>query len=219
VLDRRAVFCPSTKAPLGRSRARATASVRQRGTHARSGRAGARTPTAPETAASRLQSSGHTVVSAGAPLVQSASQARTSSDARIARASGRVGGVQPTQLVAAAQACRKVDDGRMGATAIETASVPMTDLVGSTAMADRLGPTAAEGIRQEPFGPLRGALQCTGGRGVKSLGDGLLVAFSSAFESLACPVQRYRGSAMRIGESVNPISRIASLSRGLDSTT
>jgi class 3 adenylate cyclase len=79
----------------------------------------------------------------------------------------------------------------MGATAIETVSVPMTDLVDSTAMADRLGPAAAEELRQEHFGPLRGALQRTGGRGVKGLGDGLIVAFSSASESLACPVQRY----------------------------
>jgi class 3 adenylate cyclase len=77
----------------------------------------------------------------------------------------------------------------MGATAIETVSVLMTDLVGSTAMADRLGPAAAEELRQEQFGLLRGALHRTGGREVKNLGDGLMVAFSSASESLACAVQ------------------------------
>ena len=65
----------------------------------------------------------------------------------------------------------------------------MTDLVGSTAMADRVGPEAAEELRQEHFGLLRGALEQAGGREVKNLGDGLMVVFSSASESLACAVQ------------------------------
>lgn len=42
--------------------------------------------------------------------------------------------------------------------ATETVSVLMTDLVGSTAMADRVGPEAAEGLRLEHFGLLRGPL-------------------------------------------------------------
>jgi hypothetical protein len=76
----------------------------------------------------------------------------------------------------------------MSATAPEMAAVPMTDLVGSTAMADRVGPVAAEELRTEHFGLLRGALERTGGREVKNLGDGLMVVFSSASESLACAV-------------------------------
>ncbi len=62
----------------------------------------------------------------------------------------------------------------------------MTDLVGSTAIADRVGPEAAESLRAEHFGLLRGALERTGGREVKNLGDGLMVVFSSASESLSC---------------------------------
>ncbi len=77
----------------------------------------------------------------------------------------------------------------MSSAAIETVSVLMTDLVGSTAMADRVGQAAAERLRQEHFGLLRGALERTGGREVKNLGDGLMVVFSSASESLACAVQ------------------------------
>ena len=50
----------------------------------------------------------------------------------------------------------------MSSTAIETVSVLMTDLVGSTAMADRLGPVAAEELRTEHFGLLRGALERSG---------------------------------------------------------
>ena len=65
----------------------------------------------------------------------------------------------------------------------------MTDLVSSTAIADRVGPEAAEGLRLEHFGLLRGALEGTGGREVKNLGDGLMVVFSSAAQSLACAAQ------------------------------
>jgi class 3 adenylate cyclase/tetratricopeptide (TPR) repeat protein len=70
--------------------------------------------------------------------------------------------------------------------ATETLSVLMTDLVGSTAMAERVGPEAAEGLRLEHFGLLRGALERTGGREVKNLGDGLMVVFSSASQALEC---------------------------------
>jgi class 3 adenylate cyclase/tetratricopeptide (TPR) repeat protein len=68
-------------------------------------------------------------------------------------------------------------------------AVLMTDLVGSTAMADRVGAAGAEELRTEHFGLLRGALGESGGREVKNLGDGLMVVFSSASQSLACAVQ------------------------------
>ena len=77
----------------------------------------------------------------------------------------------------------------MSSTATEMVAVLMTDLVGSTAMADRVGPVVAEDLRTEHFGLLRGTLERTAGREVKNLGDGLMVVFSSASESLACAVQ------------------------------
>ncbi len=64
----------------------------------------------------------------------------------------------------------------------------MTDLVGSTAMADRVGPEAAEELRTEHFGLLRGALERSAGREVKNLGDGLMVVFDSAAQSLSCAI-------------------------------
>jgi class 3 adenylate cyclase/tetratricopeptide (TPR) repeat protein len=76
----------------------------------------------------------------------------------------------------------------MSSTATEIVAVLMTDLVGSTAIADRIGPEAAEDLRTEHFGLLRGALQRTAGREVKNLGDGLMVVFGSAAQSLACAV-------------------------------
>ena len=68
----------------------------------------------------------------------------------------------------------------VSASTTEMVAVLMTDLVGSTAMADRVGPSAAEELRMEHFGLLRGALGESGGREVKNLGDGLMVVFSSA---------------------------------------
>jgi class 3 adenylate cyclase/tetratricopeptide (TPR) repeat protein len=76
------------------------------------------------------------------------------------------------------------DDGRVSSQATETVSVLMTDLVGSTAMADRVGPATAEALRAEHFGLLRGALERAGGREVKNLGDGLMVVFASAARAL-----------------------------------
>ena len=84
---------------------------------------------------------------------------------------------------------RKSDDWRVSSTATEMVSVLMTDVVGSTAIADRVGPEAAEGLRVEHFGLLRGALERTGGREVKNLGDGLMVVFSSASQALSCAAQ------------------------------
>jgi class 3 adenylate cyclase len=96
---------------------------------------------------------------------------------------------QAAQRDVVAPVCRSADDGRMSPTAVQTVSVLMTDLVGSTAMADRLGPAAAEELRTEHFALLRGALERSGGREVKNLGDGLMVVFDSAAQSLACAVQ------------------------------
>ena len=76
----------------------------------------------------------------------------------------------------------------MSGPATQMVVVLMTDLVGSTAIADRLGSVAAEELRTEHFELLRGALERTGGREVKNLGDGLMVVFDSAAQSLACAV-------------------------------
>jgi class 3 adenylate cyclase len=76
----------------------------------------------------------------------------------------------------------------VSSTATEMVAVLMTDLVGSTAIADRVGPAAAEELRQEHFAVLRGTFERTAGREVKNLGDGLMVVFDSAARSLACAV-------------------------------
>jgi class 3 adenylate cyclase len=69
-----------------------------------------------------------------------------------------------------------------------TATFVFTDLVDSTATAARLGPDAAEELRQTHFRLLRGAVVGSGGTEVKNLGDGLMVMFSSPSRALACAV-------------------------------
>jgi class 3 adenylate cyclase/tetratricopeptide (TPR) repeat protein len=66
-----------------------------------------------------------------------------------------------------------------------TATFVFTDLVDSTATAARLGPEAAEALRQTHFRLLRGAVSASGGTEVKNLGDGLMVMYSSPSRALA----------------------------------
>jgi class 3 adenylate cyclase len=66
-----------------------------------------------------------------------------------------------------------------------TATFVFTDLVDSTATAARVGPEAAEQLRQTHFKLLRGAVTASGGTEVKNLGDGLMVMYSSPSRALA----------------------------------
>jgi class 3 adenylate cyclase/tetratricopeptide (TPR) repeat protein len=70
----------------------------------------------------------------------------------------------------------------------ESVAILFTDLVGSTALATRVGPEQAEELRLEHFGLLRAALAEHGGREVKNLGDGLMVVFGSPSSALAAGV-------------------------------
>src|SRR4051794_11513189 len=65
------------------------------------------------------------------------------------------------------------------------ATFVFTDLVDSTATAARLGPEAAEELRQAHFRLLRGAVAAAGGTEVKNLGDGLMVMFTSPSRALS----------------------------------
>lgn len=67
-----------------------------------------------------------------------------------------------------------------------------TDVVGSTRLLDRLGEDATEELRRRHFSLLREVVASTGGREVKSLGDGLMVAFASPVGALRCAVEMQR---------------------------
>jgi class 3 adenylate cyclase/tetratricopeptide (TPR) repeat protein len=88
-----------------------------------------------------------------------------------------------------------------------------TDLVGSTEMAARLSAERADELRQMHFAALREEIRDHAGTEVKSLGDGLMVAFGAASDAVACAVtmqqavqrqnRRVRGGlAMRVGVAV-----------------
>lgn len=61
-----------------------------------------------------------------------------------------------------------------------------TDLAGSTEIFERLGDEAGERFLREHFATLREAIARYGGREVKTLGDGVMVAFASASNAAAC---------------------------------
>jgi class 3 adenylate cyclase len=63
-----------------------------------------------------------------------------------------------------------------------------TDAVGSTTLLDRLGDRAAHELRRRHFALLRTAISGHAGTEVKSLGDGLMVAFTDAPSAVACAV-------------------------------
>ena len=67
-----------------------------------------------------------------------------------------------------------------------------TDVVGSTALLDRLGDHVAHAFRRRHFALLRTAIRENAGIEVKSLGDGLMVAFADARSAVACAVAMQR---------------------------
>ncbi len=64
-------------------------------------------------------------------------------------------------------------------------TILFTDLVGSTAMAQELGDHAADDIRRAHFEQLRRAVATTDGTEVKTIGDAMMVSYTSAADAIA----------------------------------
>jgi class 3 adenylate cyclase len=79
-------------------------------------------------------------------------------------------------------------------------TVMFTDLVQSTELAQRLGTEKAEVLRRSHFALLRELVAMHGGHEVKSLGDGLMVVFSSATDAVKCAVAIQQAIARDIGD-------------------
>jgi class 3 adenylate cyclase/DNA-binding CsgD family transcriptional regulator/tetratricopeptide (TPR) repeat protein len=73
--------------------------------------------------------------------------------------------------------------------ATETVTVLFTDMVGATALLERVGPTDADGIRREHLATLRVPVAAHGGREVKNVGDGLMVVFPSSSAAVHCAIE------------------------------
>jgi DNA-binding SARP family transcriptional activator/tetratricopeptide (TPR) repeat protein len=80
-----------------------------------------------------------------------------------------------------------------------------TDLVGSTELLGELGEEAAEEVRQSHFGVLRAAIDVHGGEEVKSLGDGLMVVFSSPLGALRAAVAMQQAVATERPSGSRPL--------------
>ena len=91
----------------------------------------------------------------------------------------------------------------MGTT--QTVSLLFTDLVGSTTLATRLGPSAADDLRREHFGVLREAIRDHGGTEVKNLGDGLMVSFDGVAAAVNCAVAMQQGLERRNRRASPPL--------------
>jgi class 3 adenylate cyclase len=78
---------------------------------------------------------------------------------------------------------------------LEHVAILFTDVVGSTELLDRLGDVAAHHLRRRHFALLRRVIGDHGGREVKSLGDGLMVAFAATADAVACALAMQRAVA------------------------
>src|SRR5271154_2292805 len=75
----------------------------------------------------------------------------------------------------------------------ENVAILFTDIVGSTALSQRLSPEAADDVRRSHFSILRQAIAEAGGTEVKNVGDGVMVAFTSTSAALSCAVAMQQG--------------------------
>ena len=106
----------------------------------------------------------------------------------------------------------------MGSAGVETVTILITDLVGSTQMESRVGPIVSEELREEHFGLLREAVSEAGGREVKHTGDGLMVAFGSAAAAVACAVSIQQRFEWRNRRAPEPLLIKVGVSTGDAST-
>ncbi len=80
---------------------------------------------------------------------------------------------------------------------VATTGTLLTDLVGSTELMQAAGDERAQRIFQAHYRLLRDAVAANGGHEVKTLGDGLMVAFPSAADAVRCAVAMQQAAPRR----------------------
>lgn len=93
-------------------------------------------------------------------------------------------------------------------------TIVFTDLVDSTAIETRLGPDAADRLRQVHFGLLRAAMSGAGGAEVKTTGDGLMLAFPSLSSALAGSVAAQQALERHNRKATEPLRVRIGVSHG-----
>jgi class 3 adenylate cyclase len=96
----------------------------------------------------------------------------------------------------------------------ENVTLLFTDLVGWTSLSGRLWPDTADQIRRHHFTTLESAIAACGGNEVKRLGDGTMVAFSTAAAALSCAVEMQRGVDRDNRTSAHPLGLRVGVSGG-----
>jgi len=71
-------------------------------------------------------------------------------------------------------------------------TILFTDIVGSTALTQRLGDTGAMVVLRRHDEIVREALRSTGGREIKHTGDGIMASFTSASRAVECAIEVQR---------------------------
>ncbi len=99
-------------------------------------------------------------------------------------------------------------------TSTQTVTILFTDIVGSTALAARLGPQDADCVRQAHFSLLRQALAATEGTEVKNLGDGLMAVFGSPSGAVAAAVAMQQAVEQDNRRTAEPVGLRAAMSCG-----
>jgi DNA-binding NarL/FixJ family response regulator/class 3 adenylate cyclase len=82
----------------------------------------------------------------------------------------------------------------LGAVEPSFVTIMFTDVVGSTTLYDRYGDDEADARRARHFAVMREVVAAHEGREIKSTGDGLMVAFSSAVAAVRCAVALQRAT-------------------------
>jgi class 3 adenylate cyclase/tetratricopeptide (TPR) repeat protein len=80
-----------------------------------------------------------------------------------------------------------------------TTTILFTDIVNSTQLMQRAGDEDAQRIFKAHYQLLRDAVSANGGAEVKSLGDGLMVAFTSAADAVRCAIMVQQASRRPVG--------------------
>jgi class 3 adenylate cyclase len=91
-------------------------------------------------------------------------------------------------------------------TSTTTVTVLFTDVVGNTALRQRLGDAAAERALQAHNKLIREQIAPSGGREVKTIGDAFMIAFPSARKAVDCAVAIQRALGAR--NRANPDAQV-----------
>ena len=84
-------------------------------------------------------------------------------------------------------------------------TIVFTDIVGSTAMTQKLGDQAAMQIVETHDTIVRDALAQTGGREIKHLGDGIMAVFLSAADAMRCSARVQKALEAQAGRTPHPV--------------